>query len=91
MGTEVSQGMREKARVLRSKIGQPWVVSIILAAAIPLFPEYFAPLFAAGSLWAAFRDPAPVRVSKSGRWGIMLVYIAYSAIGMLYTNFMSTL
>lgn len=93
METEVSQGMREKARVLRSKIGQPWVVSIILASAIPLFPEYFAPLFAAGSLWAAFRDSGSGQGIKVGTLGrIMLVYIAYSAIGMLYTpNFMSTL
>jgi O-antigen ligase len=92
MGTEGSQGMKEKTRNLRSKINQPWEISIIFAALIPLFPEYIAPLLACGSLMAAYYDSGSFQKFKVGILGkIMLVYIAYTAIGLLYTpNFLST-
>ncbi len=93
METEGQEGMEDNTRNLLVKIKQPWVLSVIFAAAIPLFPEYFAPLLAVASLMGACYDSGSLHDLKVGTLGkLMLVYIAYTAIGLLYTpNFLSTL
>ena len=82
-------------RGFSNKMKQPWVISILLVACIPLFPEYFAPILSAGALMAAYYD-----IGSAGRLGfqvgavgkIMLIYIAYIALGLLYSpSFSSTL
>ncbi len=76
------------------KLKQPWVISVLFVAFIPFFPEYFAPIFAAGALMAAGSEirntGTGFQVGTIGK--IMLVYIAYMAFGLLYSpNFLSTL
>ena len=81
---------KEDARHLREyahKLKQPWVISVLFVAFIPFFPEYFAPIFAAGALMAAGSEirntGTGFQVGTIGK--IMLVYIAYMAFGLLYS------
>ncbi len=67
---------------------EPWIVSIILVALLPLFPEYFAPFLSIGALVAAYQDAK--RQSRSFTVGplgkIMLVYLLFLAFGILYSR-----
>ena len=86
--------MKESALSFMKKLKQPWVIAILSAALIPLFPEYIAPILAAVSLTAAYFDTVPSRrgfqVGIIGK--IILLYIAYMTLGLLYSpEIMSTL
>jgi putative inorganic carbon (HCO3(-)) transporter len=86
--------LKENIRRIRQKIKQPWVAAVLLVACIPLLPEYFAPILAAGALMAASYDAritgSGIQVGTIGK--IMLIYIAYLALGLLYSpHFLSTL
>ncbi|MDD2418066.1 MAG: O-antigen ligase family protein [Oscillospiraceae bacterium] len=86
--------MKESTLKFKDKVKQPWVMAVLFAAFIPLLPEYFAPILAALSLWAAYYDSRSsgrgFRVGAIGK--ILLIYIAYLTLGILYSpELMSTL
>lgn len=62
-------------------------VALLLLAAIPLLPEYCAPVLVIGSLLAAVWDTRlrreSLRIGTIGK--ILLLYIAYMAIGIIYS------
>lgn len=67
---------------------QPWILTILLITAMPLLPEYVAPLLAIGALAAACRDARRHhRRCTTGPLGkVMLVYILFLAVGIRYTD-----
>ena len=67
---------------------EPWVIAVILAVLLPLFPEYIAPLLAIGSLIAAYRDAKQhQRLFTVGRLGkIMLLYLLFLSVGIVYSH-----
>ena len=73
---------------LPKMLRQAWVWTIFFLAAIPFFPEYIAPLLAIAALIAAVRDAhaagRPVVVGTLGK--LVLLFIAYSAVGILYSD-----
>lgn len=75
-------------------VKKPWFISVSTACIIPLFPEYFAPLLAGVSLYAARKDclrrDEILKVGNIGK--IMLAYIAFLFFGLTYSSgFLSTL
>lgn len=42
--------MKATLRDAKATLRQPWLLSILMVAAIPLFPEYIAPFLAVGAL-----------------------------------------
>lgn len=78
----------------KAKWKQPWLLSVLCVACIPLFPEYISPLLAVCSLIAAGCDAKArhrsVVVGTLGKW--IMLYIVYMAAGLLYSpHFFSTL
>lgn len=71
--------------------------AILLLIAIPIFPEYFAPVLAIASLLVARADACKrgedIQIGTLGK--ILLVYLVYTAIGISYSahplNSLSTL
>lgn len=64
------------------------VVALLLVCAIPLFPEYVAPVLVMGSLIAAGMDARHrgewVQIGTTGK--LLLLYILYMALGILYSS-----
>ncbi len=86
--------MKEHFLVIKDKIKQPWILTVILVAVIPICPEYVAPVLASCSLIAAHFDACArgtgFQIGNLGK--LILIYIAYMALGVLYsTNILSTL
>lgn len=67
---------------------QPWVIAVALVVLIPFVPDYVAMLLAPLSLFFACRDAHPagrsVTIGPLGK--ILMVYLLYSAIGILYSG-----
>ncbi len=76
---------REWYRLFRRETAFLWTV--LLSAAIPVLPEYFAPFLAIGSLIAAYFDAKRrntiLQIGPVGK--LILVFIAYMAIGITYS------
>lgn len=86
--------MKEHALCIKDNLKQPWLITVLLVAVIPLFPEYAAPVLASCSLVAAHYDAHARRTGfQVGNIGkLILIYIVYMALGALYsTNILSTL
>lgn len=79
--------MRTQWKEIRTNLRQPWLLSILCIALIPLFPEYICPFLAGASLWAASKDAKlHGRVLSVGTVGkFVLLYMAYMALGILYS------
>ncbi len=89
-----AEGMKKRLIQIRDDLKQPWLLALLFIACIPVFPEYVAPLLAGGAVLAAYFDAKGsgrrILVGTLGK--IMLVYMAYMAFGLLYSeNFLSTL
>lgn len=67
---------------------EPWVITIILTALLPLLPEYAAPVLAGGALAAAYQDAKRHgRLFTVGPLGkIMLVYLVFLSLGIIYSR-----
>ncbi len=86
---------REWYRLFHRETAFIWAV--LLTAAIPVLPEYFAPVLSIGAVIAAFFDArsrqTTLQIGSVGK--LMLLFIAYVAIGILYSahplNSLSTL
>lgn len=79
--------MARRISDIKLTLKQPWLVSVLFAVCIPLFPEYLAPFLAVSALITAHAD-AKSRGSgiQLGLLGKLLVaYIAFMAIGILYS------
>ena len=78
--------MKAQLLDIRDKLCQPWLMTVLLVALIPLFPEYVAPFLAGGSLVTAIVDARLHRRELSlGLLGkMLLLYMAYMAVGILY-------
>lgn len=80
-----------------NSLRQPWLLSVLFIALIPIFPEYISIPLAIGSVWMASKDAKIRHQSLSvGTLGkLILLYIAYMAFGVLYSpnplNSISTL
>ncbi|MBQ9964166.1 MAG: O-antigen ligase family protein [Clostridia bacterium] len=76
---------REWYRLFRRETAFLWTV--LLSAAIPVLPEYAAPPLAIGALAAAYQDAkkrnTTLQIGPVGK--LMLVYIAYIAVGIAYS------
>lgn len=80
-----------------NSLRQPWLLSVLFIALIPIFPEYISIPLAIGSVWMASKDAKirrqPLSVGTLGK--LILLYIAYMAFGVLYSpnplNSISTL
>lgn len=74
-----------KGRLFRHEHTFTW--AILLLVAIPIFPEYCAPVLAIGSLIAAAADArqrnTTVQIGALGK--LLLVYLLYTAIGIAYS------
>lgn len=80
--------MKATLRDAKATLRQPWLLSILMVAAIPLFPEYIAPLLAVGALVMAYKDAKPRgRTFTVGTIGkILMAYMCYLAFGVLYSS-----
>lgn len=82
---------------IRNHLRQPWLLSILFIAIIPIFPEYISIPLAGASLWAAARDAKQRRSTLAvGTLGkLLLVFMLYMALGVFYSanpfNSVSTL
>ena len=81
--------MRATDRVLSAfDLRQPWIISLVLLACIPLFPEYVAPFLAIFSLIAAARDAKRhhrrVRVGAAGK--AMIAYTSFMAVHLIWAK-----
>ena len=67
---------------------EPWFVTVVLAALLPLLPEYIAPFLGVGALVCAYRDARRhQRVFTIGPLGkLMLIYLLFLAVGILYSH-----
>ena len=79
--------MKARFSEMKKALRQPWLLSLLFAAAIPVFPEYICPLLAAASLLAAHYD---ARARKSelviGPLGKLLLFVMlFMAVGVLYS------
>ena len=77
--------MREKLRAVRAE-GFPFLMAIFCVVAMPVAPEYAAPVLAIAAFLFAFfdaRHKGGLRIGTLGK--LLLLYIAYSAIGILYS------
>lgn len=77
--------MRQKLNFVLSE-GIPYTLSILMLAVIPLLPEYFAPVLAIASLFAAYQDARSrggIRIGVLGK--LLLLYIAHMSLGVLYS------
>ena len=76
---------REWYRLFRNEHAFMW--AIILLTAIPVFPEYCAPVLAIGSLFAASVDAkknhAAIQLGPLGN--LLLIYLVYLLIGVFYS------
>jgi O-antigen polymerase len=79
--------MRTQWKEIRTNLRQPWLLSVLCIALIPLFPEYVCPLLAGASLWAASRDARLhgrfLAVGTVGKF--VLLYMAYMALSILFS------
>ena len=81
---------RVKARLsdIRSHLQQPWLLSILFVAFIPVFPEYICPLLAICAFIAAYYDAKlhhrELAVGTVGK--LLLVYMAYMAFTVLFSK-----
>ena len=71
---------------IRNHLRQPWLLSILFIAIIPIFPEYISIPLAGASLWAAARDAKQRRSTLAvGTLGkLLLVFMLY--MGAILTN-----
>lgn len=79
--------MKARLSEMKSALRQPWLLSILFAAAVPVFPEYICPVLAIASLLAAHYD-ARARKSRFmiGPLGKLLLFVMlYMAVGVLYS------
>ena len=67
---------------------EPWFITVVLAALLPLLPEYIAPFLGVGTLVCAYRDARRhQRVFTIGPLGkLMLIYLLFLAVGILYSH-----
>lgn len=76
---------KEWRRLFRHEHAFMWAV--LLLVAIPVFPEYCAPVLAVASLLAAWMDArqrnTTVQIGTLGK--LLLVYLGYTAIGIAYS------
>lgn len=79
--------MRKALQTVKAE-GLWFVLSLICIAGTPLFPEYGAPCFAIAGLFCAWRDArtrnTTISIGVLGK--LLLLYIAYVAIGILYSG-----
>lgn len=71
---------------IRNHLRQPWLLSILFIAIIPIFPEYISIPLAGASLWAAARDakqPAQHSGSRHAGQAAAGVYALHGAGGFL--------
>ena len=79
-----------KARLydIKSHLRQPWLLSILFVAFIPVFPEYICPILAICAFVAAYYDARLHRremaVGTVGK--LLLIYIAYMAFTVLFSK-----
>lgn len=80
--------MKATLKDAKATLRQPWLLSILMVAVIPLFPEYIAPLLAVGALVMAHKDAKPrgrsFTVGPIGK--VLMIYICYLAFGVLYSS-----
>jgi len=67
---------------------QPWVLTVLLACGVPLFPEFCCPLMAAGALVTAYCDcRRRSRCLVVGPLGkLAALYTLYITLGLLYSH-----
>ncbi len=80
---------RKKDRVLSAfDLRQPWIISLVLLACIPLFPEYVAPFLAVFALIAARRDAKKhhrrLRVGATGK--AMIAYLSFATVQLIWVD-----
>lgn len=67
---------------------QPWILSLLMIALVPLFPEYIAPFLAIFAFLFALIDVKQhhrhVRVGAAGK--ILLVYLAFMTVHLLWAT-----
>lgn len=84
--------MKVSIQQIRMSLKQPWVLSVLFAVCIPVFPEYVCPPLAAASLIAACADAKarrrPLSVGRLGKF--ILAYIAWMALGLIYSRLILT-
>ena len=86
--------MKRRIYDIQINLKQAWLLSILFIACIPIFPEYFAPIFAVASLIAAAVDAKSygrrIQIGTIGK--LILLYIGYMTVGLIYSpNTLSTL
>lgn len=79
--------MKARLSDIKKTLRQPWLLSLLFAAAIPVFPEYICPVLAVASLLAAHYD---ARARKTqlviGPLGkLLLLVMLFMAAGVLYS------
>lgn len=78
--------MKQKIAFVLSE-GYPFVLTVWMIAAIPLLPEYAAPVLAIASLFTAYLDARSrdgIRIGVLGK--LLLLFIAYQCLGILYSE-----
>lgn len=78
--------MRNGFRDLRAE-GWPFILAILSVVSMPIAPEYGAPVLAIAAFVFAFidaRNKGGLRIGALGK--LLLLYIAYSLIGVLYSK-----
>lgn len=80
--------MKARLEDWKKTLSQPWLLSLLMVAVIPLFPEYIAPLLAIGAVVAANADAKRRgRVLSVGPIGkLLLIFMLYTAFGVLYSK-----
>lgn len=78
----------ETSRSFKSVRGEPWFLSMLCLALIPVFPEYYgAPFLCVAALFFALKDTGRPflrhHIPLTGQF--ILLYIAYMAIGLFYS------
>ncbi|MBS5031514.1 MAG: NusG domain II-containing protein, partial [Firmicutes bacterium] len=87
-GGREADGLSGRLDTFMHKAKSPWRLSILFAMAVPLFPEYIAPVLAVLSLLTAAVDARRcgrrLKIQPLG-W-VLAAFILYSGIGVLYSR-----
>lgn len=73
---------------IKRPLWEPWRLALLFAVAIPLFPDFSTPVWAAASLIAARRDAKRRGVSLSaGPAGqLLILYLIFLLLGLIYAR-----
>ncbi len=80
--------MKAQLKSIKTHLRQPWLLSVLCIAIIPIFPEYISIILAGCSIWAAAVDAKARRQALSiGTLGkLLLIFMVYMALGVLYSD-----